>query len=307
MKVLVTGISGFIGKNLLELASSDLEIIGIYNTSTDIRDFVNNRGLENVQLIKCDLTNIEEVQNLREKVGAEVDYCLYLAGNVNVPLSKENPVDDLNKTVVGLINFIKCFNKIKRFIFLSTAGVYDSNVGEVDINTLLNPKEPYCISKLMAEQYIKHFQSIGKIKEYVIIRFSGAYGKYSPKKFMTKLVKDIYVDEIREVEVYGNGTNLINVLYVNDAITALLAGLKSDISNIVCNLGQENMTISEVVSRVSKIFGNDVKIKLTPTLKEQKYITFNYKSDFNDFFSFKPDFSFEEGILEFGKVLKNES
>ncbi|MEK6876590.1 MAG: hypothetical protein AABX63_04205, partial [Nanoarchaeota archaeon] len=76
---------------------------------------------------------------------------------------------------------------------------------------------------------------------------------------------------------------------------------------IVCNLALENMTIKEAVERVSKAFGKHIKIKYKPKLKEQKYIAFTYDSDFNSIFSFKPDHSFEEGIREFGKELKNEN
>jgi len=58
---------------------------------------------------------------------------------------------------------------------------------------------------------------------------------------------------------------------------------------------------------VSKVFGKKVKIRCLPELKGQKYITFTYDSDFNEIFSFKPDYSFEQGIKEFGKELKNEN
>ena len=190
---------------------------------------------------------------------------------------------------------------------MSTAGVYDGIKGHSDINTRLNPIVPYCISKLMAEQYVKFYRSIGKVDEYVILRFGGAFGKYSKNKFMTNLVMDVCIHGKDKIEIYGDGTNLINVMYVKDAVKALIACLKSKKSNIVCNLALENMAIKEAIERVSKVFGKNVKIKYKPRLKEQKYITFEYDSDFNDIFGFKPDYSFEQGIKEFGKELKNEN
>lgn len=306
MKLLLTGASGFLGKNFLELAPKGIEIIGIYNSSRDIKDFIREKNLKNVELYKCNLTNEDETKKLFAKIGREFDYCLFLAGNVNIPLSKKDPIKDIDITIGSLLNTLQnC--RIKRLVYMSTAGVYDGIKGHVDANAKLNPVVPYCISKLMTEQYIKFYHSIGEVDEYVILRFGGAFGKYSENKFMTKLVKDVCMHNKEEIEIYGDGTNLINVMYVKDAVKAMLACLKSKKSNIICNLALENMAIKEAVERVSKAFGRDVKIKYKPRLKEQKYITFAYNSDFDETFGFEPDYSFEEGIREFGKELKNEN
>lgn len=307
MKILVAGCSGFIGKNFIELSPKDIEIIGIYNSSKGIESFVRNKNLKNVKLYKCDLTKEDETKSLFEKIGKKFDYCLYLTANVNVPLSKENPKKDAELTIFTLLNFMQSCENINRLIYLSTAGVYDGNKGTVTTKTPVNPIVPYCISKLTAEQYIKFFSSIGKIKEYVIIRFGGAFGPYSDRKFMTSLVKDIYINKKEEIEVYGDGTNIINVMYVKDAIKALFATLSSKRSNLTTNLGQKNMTIAETVKRVAKAFNKNIKIKYTPKIMNQKYITFKIKVDFNGIFNFKPNYSFEEGIKEFGNLLKNEN
>ena len=307
MRLLVTGASGFIGKNFLELAPKNIEIIGIYNSSKDIEDFVKDKKLNNVKLHKCDLTKKEEVNRLFEKIGKNFEYCLFLAGNVDVPLSKSDPAKDWNITVGSLVNVLESCGKINRLVYLSTAGVYDGIKGEVDVGAKLNPKVPYCVSKLKAEQYVKSFSAAGKIKEFVILRFGGAFGKYSEKKFMTKLVDEIYAQNKKTIEIYGDGTNIINVMYVKDTIKALLTCLSSKKSNIICNFGQENMTITETVQRVAKIFDKNVDIKYIQKLEEQKYITFRIKVDFSQIFGFKSDYSFEQGIKEFGELLKNET
>ena len=256
---------------------------------------------------KCDLTDKRETEKLFDKIGKNFEYCLFLAGNVNVPLSKSNPDKDLDMTAGSLINVLQSCNKITRLVYLSTAGVYDGLKGEVTPDAKLNPTVPYCISKLMAEQYVKFYSSIGKILQYAILRFGGAFGKYSEEKFMTKLVGDVCIQNKKTIEIYGEGTNIINVMYAKDAIKALITCIKSTKSNITCNLGQENLTVTETVERVAKIFNKDVNIKYIPKLKEQKYITFRIKIDFNDIFDFKPDYSFDKGIKEFGHLMKNES
>jgi len=307
MKILVAGCSGFIGRNFLELAPKDTEIIGIYHSSEDIESFVKEKNLKNVKLCKCDLTKEDEVKSLFEKIGKKFDCCLYLVANVNVPLSKKNPKRDAELTIFTLLNFMQSCESVNRLVYLSTSGVYDGNKGIVTPETKLSPVVPYCISKVAAEQYVKFYASTGKIKDYVIIRFGGAFGPYSERKFMTSLVNDICVNNKKEIEVYGDGTNIINVMYVKDVIKALFVALSSSKSNITCNLGQENMSVKETVERVAKAFNKDVNIKYTPKIMNQKYITFKIKVDFNDIFNFKPDYSFEQGIKEFEKELKNGS
>lgn len=306
MTLLLTGASGFIGKNFLESAPKDLEIIAIYNNSNDIGKFVKSKKLSNVVLHKCDLTKKEETAKLFKKIGNEFSHCLYLAGNVDIPLSAIDPLQDLIKNAGTVINFLQnC--KFQRFVYMSSAAVYDGNNGVVTVNTGLNPKQPYCISKLAAEQYVKFFHKSGRIEEYVIIRFGGAYGRYSPKKFVSKLVNEVSVQGRKSIEIYGDGTNIVNLMYAKDTAKALLAALNSKKSNLTCNLGQDNMTITQLVQRVGKIFGRKMKIKYIPKKAEQKYITFSLQSDFNKIFNFKPEHSFDQGIKEFSESMKNEN
>ena len=307
MRLLLTGASGFVGKNFLENAPKDIEIIAVYNNSKDIENFVKEKKLNNIQLYKCDLTKKKETDALFEKIGKEIEYCIYLAGNVNIPLSITNPKEDLNMNAGALINFLQSCSKIKKFIYMSSAAVYDGNTGTVTTETKLNPKVPYCISKLTCEQYVKFFSSIGKIKNYAILRFGGAYGKYSEKKFLSVLVKGILIQGKNEIEVYGDGTNIINIMYVKDTVNALIKCLNSEKKNITCNLGQDNQTITEVVKKIAGIFNKDVKIEYTSKRKDQKYITFGIQVDFDNIFDFKPTYSFEQGIEEFGNLLKNEN
>jgi len=307
MKVLLTGASGFLGKNFLKFSTKEMQIIGLYNQSDDIEKFVEENKLENVTLQKCDLTNKEEVDGVLKKIGNKFDYCLYLAGNVDVSLSIRNPIGDMNMNAAALINFLSSMGRIGRFAYISTAGVYDGNKGNVSVKTSLHPTIPYCISKLACEHYVKFFKNAGTIGNYAIIRFSGAFGPYSKKsKFIAKVVEDIYIKNLSKIEIYGDGTNKINLMYSRDFVNALAVCLKSHKSDITVNLGQSNMTVKETIEKIAKILGKKVSIKTSALRKDQKYIHFEYDSDFNEAFGFKPNYSFEAGIREFAHFLQKE-
>ena len=307
MKVLLTGASGFIGKNFLEYAPKDMEIIGLYNRSTSLNEFVKEKKLRNVTLHKVDLLDEKQVQGLFKKIGKDIDCCLYLAANVDVPLSMNDPLHDLSQTAGSVITFLRNAGSIRRFVYLSSNAVYDGNKGIVTTKTPLNPHIPYCISKLAAEQYIRFYASRGKVKEHTIIRFGGAFGLHArPDKFMTKLMRELAVERKEEIEIYGDGTNIINLMYAKDTVTALLTALKSKRSNLTCILGQDNMTITQAVQRSANAIGRKVSIRYVPRISGQKYISFSVDSDFGRIFGLKPQYSFEQGVKEFAGLLTHE-
>jgi nucleoside-diphosphate-sugar epimerase len=302
MKILITGVSGFIGKNCLELFPENFEIIGIYNSSTTIKNFVIENQLNNVSLYQCDLTDELQAKELFLKIGGEFDNCIYLSSNVNIPLSISNPSFDLTVNCISLINILK-YATFDKFIYMSSAGVYDGLDGNVDIESKLDPINPYCISKLAAEQYVKYFRSINKIKNYYILRLGGAFGNYSKNKFITKLVVDVYLKDKKNISVYGDGFNIIKTMYVKDTVFSLLACLVSENKDISCNLGQHSMPVKELVYEVAKIFGKKISINYIPLDKRQKYIYFEEKNDFNAIFNYNFIYTLERGIKEFGENL----
>jgi UDP-glucose 4-epimerase len=130
MRLIITGASGFLGKNMLLGAPRNWEIVALYNNA-NIEGFLRDRGLNNVKTERCDLANPQEVAALAERIGPEFDACLYLAANTVVPLSVENPIFDLQTNTISVINFLENFRG-NRFIYLSSGAVYDSLSGQVD-------------------------------------------------------------------------------------------------------------------------------------------------------------------------------
>ena len=302
MKVFITGISGFIGKNILEYFPKDIEILGVYNSSTSIKKFVKNKNLSNVKLYKCDLSDNDQVIEMFKKIGNYFDYCIYLSSNVDISKSISDPGLDLKFNSLALINVLMN-SSYDKFIYLSTSGVYDGIKGKVNINTKLDPINPYCISKLASEQYIKFFRSIGRINNYNILRFGGAYGRYSENKFITKLIKKIYLEGKNTVEIYGDGKSIIKTMYVKDTILCLLRCLMSKNRDVVCNLGQYSYSLNELIFKISKILDKKIKIEYLPKDKNQKYVYFEEMNDFNKIFNHKYSYDINSGIIEFAKNL----
>ena len=305
MKIVVPGASGFIGKNFILNAPKDWEITAIYN-KTELDDFIYEHGLDNVTPYKCDLSNQNEVSKMYKSIENEFDVCLFLAANTSVPLSVNEPLTDLEMNTVSLLNFLKYF-KANKIVFLSSGAVYDGLSGRVDPSMPLNPKIPYAISKLASENYIKFIANKEeKIKNYIILRFFGAYGPYEPsRKIYTKLIQNFYFKKNDSFTVYGDGKNIIDAMYIDDATEALIKVVTHDIANCTIDFCSENpMTIDELVYASAKVFGiKNVCINHVGEIEE--YIEFNVSSAaMNNLFEFKPSTKLEDGLEKLAKHLR---
>jgi len=309
MRVLLTGASGFIGKNFLLRAPREWEILGVYNQSATFDDFLRRYQLNHVQPVKCDLTHEGQVREFFHGQGHEIDVCLYLAALVNIPLSVEDPAGDHRVNVGGLLNFLKYFRGGK-LVYMSSGAVYDGHRGPVDPTRPVNPTLPYGISKLAAEHYVKCYHERKRAFEsYVILRFYGAFGPYeAPHKIYTKLVKAFALQRQREFTIYGDGTNLIDAMYVDDAIEGLLKVVTAAHANVTVDFTKgEFTTIEHLVRTTAEIFGvAPVRIH-KEGVSNERILWYSFPRAMEDLFGFQPRVTYEEGIRRLADFLSKSA
>lgn len=304
MRLLVTGASGFIGRNLLLKLPREWEVVATYNKSVDFTNFLSENALENVQAIKVDLANAIET---KKKLRLKFDCTVHLAANTDTLFSVKNPEKDLQLNLVTLLNTVKNV-KTEDLIFMSSGAVYDGNVGPVSLRQRLNPSFPYAIAKLACERYVNFFKKNNSIDNYVILRFFGAYGPHEPpRKIFTRLVKAFYFENSEEFVIVGDGNNFIDAMYVEDAADGIISVIESDIRDLTVDFASGNpMTINELVKRVAEIFQkNNVKLKHEGWPPE--YITFYASNgDMKNLYRFKPSTPLEVGIWKLEQWLEKK-
>ena len=303
MNVLIVGASGFIGKNLLLNIPKNWNVFGTYNTNNTFTQFLEKNNLSNVESIKCDLLNPNEIKKSIVPI-KDLDVCIYLAANTNVQEMVENPAIDANTNIVSLLNFLQFFRG-KKLIYFSSGAVYMGLNGEVSPSMKLNPTIPYSISKYTCEQYIKFYKIKKKtFNDYMILRFFGAYGPLEPnRKISTKLIESIS-NKKNEFTIFGDGRNYIDFMYIDDAIQGIISVIKSDKANLIVDFCSGNpLTLNELVKKIGVIFGKDIKILYKGDSPE--YITF-YASPFRmqQLFGFNPKISLEEGFKKLEKWIR---
>jgi nucleoside-diphosphate-sugar epimerase len=305
MKVIVTGASGFIGRNLLLKLPKSWEVLAFYNQDQQFPAFLDDNNLTHIQEVQCDLTNLESIDQFVLNYGSQFDCCVYLAANGDPAFSVKEPITDFKQNALAILQFLSRLS-FKKFIFFSSGAVYDGLKGNVSPATCVHPHLPYAISKLASEQYVQYFHKKGSLGAYVILRFFGAFGPYEPaRKIYTKLVQAFAIDKKNEFTITGDGRNLIDAMFVEDTVDGILNVIRSKVVNCTVDFCHgKPLTIDALVKTAAKVF----KVKDLNVIHQGKvpeYILFRASSlAMRKKFKFKPKVSLENGLLKLAQFLK---
>ena len=295
MKLLLTGASGFIGHNVLLRAPRDWEIVAVYHRTPGLEQFVAVQGLANVRVERCDLLDATDVTALADRIGRP-DAMLYLAANGDPAASAERPRWDLDSNTAAFVTTLEhCPSN--HVVYVSSGAVYDGLTGAVTPATPVSPVLPYAIAKLASEQYLKFFaERRQSVSSYINVRFFGAYGPYeAPRKITTKWLSAIR-DGQREFVVRGNGQNLIDFMYVDDAVDGFLSLVKAAGTRATVDFASGTpVSVNDVVHMMARVSGAEVSIRHEGAVAE--YIEFrSADTTMRDTFGFAPTVSFESGL-----------
>lgn len=239
MKVLITGINGFIGKNLAEyLSCQGIDVIGIYRTNKPV-------GL-NCKLIKVDLwrDNLQSILN-----GESIDAVVHLAGQMRGIYAQEY----LENTVCATQKLIKYAeeNKITTFIYASSISTYGNTFGEVNESSDRINLDDYGMSKYFCERLLED----SKIKKRYVIRLPRTLGKYCDLTYqwIPKLTDDL----LNNKDIYYMNPDLEynNMAYIKDVedfINKLLLSQQEEFQSFVLGAGDKK-TILEIIKRIKDL------------------------------------------------------
>jgi nucleoside-diphosphate-sugar epimerase len=295
MNVLVTGASGFIGHNVLLRAPRSWQVTAVYHSTPGLEEFSRRHALANVRAVRCDLTNAAAVAEFARSQ-ASFDACLYLAANGDPAKSAERPAWDLALNTLGLVTLLEHV-RVGHFVYVSSGAVYDGLQGPVSPATHVAPLLPYAISKLASEHYVRAAEARMKtINSYVNVRFFGAYGPYEPeRKITTKWLRAVR-DGKREFTLRGDGNNLIDFMYVDDAVDGFLALVSAaGFSGTVDFASGAPISVNAVVQTMAKVLG--IEIAVAHQGHTEEYIRFHsIDKTMCERFGVKPSIAFEDGI-----------
>jgi nucleoside-diphosphate-sugar epimerase len=230
MRVLITGIPGWLGNRFLEVLINGFNGEGPLNDwairclcfsgldTSSLQPFLQHKKFE---VVSGDLT---KKASLKEAL-LGVDVVFHVAGMIHPKKIK----DLYSLNTIGTLNLISeaLSAGVKRFIYISSNSVGGVNP---DHNCLMKEEdEPrpfmnYGMSKYYAECIVRSFQETGMM-DTVILRPCWFYGPYQPKR-QTKFFQ--MIQKGRPL-VFGNGLNFRSLSYIDNTIQAmLLAATKNE-------------------------------------------------------------------------------
>ena len=260
MKVLITGITGFIGSELAhKLVEEGHEVYGFVQHVVgrdlkmleDIKDKIN--------LITCDIRNYFSVRHSIKKVNPDIVF--HLAALSPVRLSFEMPYDFQETTYLGTVNIAEAIrdlygnNKV-RLVVASTAEVYGMQEEKPFTEDLrLEPSSPYAVAKASMDMYIRMLIKVYNFNA-VILRNSNTFGrKYDPSFFteyvITEMIKgkDIYI---------GAGSSIRSYMHIKDHLNSYLLAMKPEARGGVFNFsGEKGYTNKEWVLKIADLLNFD--------------------------------------------------
>jgi UDP-glucose 4-epimerase len=151
------------------------------------------------------------------------DVVFHLAGSSSVPESVAHPAQDLRANLVptlGLLETFKNHASAALLVFASSAAVYgEPTYLPVDEEHPTRPTSPYGISKLCAERYVSLYAQLYGLRT-VCVRLFSIYGPGHKKQVVYDLIQKL---SGRDPEpLWGDGTQVRDLLYVSDAVSALM-------------------------------------------------------------------------------------
>jgi GDP-D-mannose dehydratase/intein/homing endonuclease len=209
MRVLITGITGFVGSHLAEHAlKKGVQVFGSirWRSKTENIEHLRSR----ITLIESDLRDLSSVQSLLE--AADPDYVVHLAAQSFVFASWQTPAETLYTNTVSQVNLLEAIRgrrKKPRFLVIGSSeeyGLVSEDELPVKETNPLRPLSPYAVSKvtqdLMGYQYWKSYAL-------PIVRsraFNHSVRRFTPvllRDDRTGLIDIRYISELRRYKPTG--------------------------------------------------------------------------------------------------------
>jgi UDP-glucose 4-epimerase len=242
-RVMITGGVGFIGSNLArQLVDLGAEILLVDSL---IPDYGGN--LYNIQDVASRLRlNVADVrmQTTMEALVRNQDVIFNLAGQVSHIDSMRDPYTDLEincRAQLSILEACRKYNRNVRVVFAGTRQVYGRpDYLPVDEKHLVRPADINGVNKAAGEYYHLLYNNVFDVRA-CSLRLTNVYGprqliKHNRQGFIGWFIR--LALEGREIQVFGDGTQLRDFVYVDDAADAFLrAGAAETCDGDVFNVG----------------------------------------------------------------------
>jgi UDP-glucuronate 4-epimerase len=305
-QVLVTGCAGFIASRVCELLlRENVVVVGIDNMNDyyDVRlkDFriACLKEHKNFIFLKGDVENKETLEKLFAKY--KFDSIYHLAARAGVRYSMDYPEVYYSTNVLGtlnLLNLMKQFS-VKKIVLASTSSIYaGQKMPFLESLAVNEPISPYAATKKAAELLCYSYHFLYGL-DVSIVRYFTVYGPSGrPDMSIFRFIR--WIDEGKEIELFGDGTQSRDFTFVDDIAKGTIAAGKALLGYEIINLGggKNPIALTTVISSLETILGKKAKIKNFDFHKADLKETWADIGKAKMLLGWEPEIGFQEGLIK---------
>ncbi len=322
MKIILTGIAGFIGSHLARrLLRDGHSVIGIddlndyYAVSLKRDRLADVASVRAFEFVEADIADLEKMRALFT-AHADATHIVHLAAQAGVRYSIERPELYVHANVMGQVAIFEAARKLDRcrhLVYASTSSVYGANrelpfsVGQ----RVETPVSLYSATKLAGEHIAYTYGHLHGLPA-TGFRFFTVYGPWGrPDMSYYKFASAITADE--PIAVHGFGEMSRDFTYVDDVVSCLVAAIErppapdaTGVRHKVYNIGNNQPTpLLEFIALIERSLGRKAKRSLIPVQPGEMVSTYADIAETQRDFGFQPSTPVALGIEEFARWFKS--
>ncbi|MCU0358501.1 MAG: SDR family oxidoreductase [Cyclobacteriaceae bacterium] len=255
MRILITGGAGYIGTALIDklVLLPEVEEVVVYDnlSRTSFNFFLGDKysGQAKIRFIRGELL---DSRGLKKALNG-IDVVYHLAARVTTPFANHDVhlYEQINHWGTAELVYAVEESSVKKFIYLSSTGVYGSSAEELDETVTPNPKSFYAISKLRGEEHVQRLSD--KLSTY-IFRCGNVYGYSRSMRFDAVINKFVFEANFeKRITIHGNGEQNRSFISIDLISTALMNALKAPINSGVYNLVDRTLSVMDIVDVLKQL------------------------------------------------------
>lgn len=300
--ILVTGATGFLGAETCKrLINLGYKVVGIGRKRYG---FLSDAILhsENFTFIQLDLKELDETF-LQDII---FDSCIHLASIVEYASHDYHDYHDC--TIIPTLNLLKIakLGRIKHIIYSSTLSVITKPESKIiNEESAISPSSNYGLAKYTCEKLLEIENKKNSSFSCTTLRFPSIYGKNHLGGIVHTLKESAINNE--EIELYGRGEYLRNILYVEDAIDSIILALTKKISGFqLFNIGSDtSIRVIDIANTLIKLLHSQSILRLSDKTSPNN---FNAQLDITkakNLLSFQPR-DIKEGLKLYIQDIQNQ-
>ena len=261
-KILITGGAGFVGSaiadQLFEAGAAEVRVLDNL-VRGNLRNLDSARSRGRLVMIEGDIRDEDTVDSAVQGV----DFIFHQAA-LRITRCAEVPREAVGVLIDGTLNVLESAVRhgVSKVIAASSASVYgDPSYLPMDESHPFNNRTLYGAGKIANEQMMRAYYETARLP-YVALRYFNVYG---PRMDIDGVYTEVLIRWMDAIEagqspkIFGDGTQSMDFVYVEDVARANLAALVADVTDEVFNVGTGvQTTLNELCHLLLKVTGSSL-------------------------------------------------